>query len=504
MKEVLRKGIKISILIILSFLILLIFFYFLQSKNEIIIKERNMTAIAPRGVTIDYEVSEKNIIVNFTLKNEKIAEVELIEPEKVIINSKLAKSDESYITTDVFAIKESFKLKEAKITLPKRGIVQAIFYCQEYDFANEKCENWQPTNISFEQTKKTITFKVNHFTAYAGGALNNSMLVIWDETDEGMPYGNQARQPGNNTFFFANYTNTTSGLPIDNSSANLSINFSDSISASMSYNSTLKLWVFNRTFSLNDTYFFSVNATAVGYDNLTATDSVLIDYCVSPHDDFYVNSDVRFCFGDYSINDSGAQGIIIINSSNVVVDFTNATIRGNNSGTALYSYNFSNITIRNFKIFNYSNSVFLNYGNDIDIKSGSCKNIHLSSLNNTKVQNLLVETFSITSSYNTILSFINKTPGYANSVISVSNNTQLYNSTIWTDDLGYLEIYSSNNTLMENVYMDGPYNTNIPLYIQSSQSLNLINFSLQGIENPAIINVTDNLRIINSTINNTN
>jgi hypothetical protein len=90
-------------------------------------------------------------------------------------------------------------------------------------------------------TGTTLNFTVSHFTGFAAGATTN--LIIWDETDAGMPYAGQTRYPENQTRFFANYTNSTG--PIEE--ANCTINF-NGLSANMTWNTT-GFYEYNRSFT---------------------------------------------------------------------------------------------------------------------------------------------------------------------------------------------------------------------------------------------------------------
>ncbi|MEM5804689.1 MAG: DUF2341 domain-containing protein [Candidatus Aenigmatarchaeota archaeon] len=114
-----------------------------------------------------------------------------------------------------------------------------------------------------------LTFTVSHFTGFAFGADTN--LTIWDETDEGMPYGGQIRRENERTRFFANYTNS-SGLPP--AGAACTINFTSP--ATMAWNATIGLFQYNRTFASAGDYNWKVNCSASGYEPLNASDNVTI------------------------------------------------------------------------------------------------------------------------------------------------------------------------------------------------------------------------------------
>ncbi|MBW2998087.1 LamG domain-containing protein, partial [Candidatus Woesearchaeota archaeon] len=78
-------------------------------------------------------------------------------------------NDEKMITTDIFAM-DPAKFEEAEVSLKKYGDVTTIYTCREYDFEEERCySEWEGTNISFQDDSGFVTFKVEHFSGYAGG-----------------------------------------------------------------------------------------------------------------------------------------------------------------------------------------------------------------------------------------------------------------------------------------------------------------------------------------------
>jgi len=116
-----------------------------------------------------------------------------------------------------------------------------------------------------------LVFNVFAFSSYTTGP--NSGLQIWDETDLGMPYAGETRYSGNTTYFFANYTNLTSGGAI--SDANCYINFSD-VSSSMDYNSTKGAYEFSRTFSSPGYFDYNITCSRSGFATLSTDDGVSI------------------------------------------------------------------------------------------------------------------------------------------------------------------------------------------------------------------------------------
>jgi subtilisin family serine protease len=113
-----------------------------------------------------------------------------------------------------------------------------------------------------------IEFYSTGFSNYS--AVENSSLDIWDMTDANKAYANfNLRYQNEEVFFYANYTNHSSSLPI--TTASCTIAYNDSTSATMSYNSSIALYQYNNSFSspldieynvsCNDTTYYPRNST---------------------------------------------------------------------------------------------------------------------------------------------------------------------------------------------------------------------------------------------------
>jgi hypothetical protein len=144
-------------------------------------------------------------------------------------------------------------------------------YTTAQDIINEEniCNSSSnPSCTNINCIGNNLTFTISHFTGFASAGSAN--LTIWDETDSGMPYGDQTKYAYDQVKFFANYTNATGAIQ----GANCSINFTDS-SAYMDYNTT-GFYEYNRTFTSTGTYNWNVTCNKTGFSTLTATDTVSI------------------------------------------------------------------------------------------------------------------------------------------------------------------------------------------------------------------------------------
>ncbi|MBD3398408.1 hypothetical protein GF412_04255 [Candidatus Micrarchaeota archaeon] len=114
----------------------------------------------------------------------------------------------------------------------------------------------------------TYEFGVTGFSNYTAGP--NAQLGIWDDNDpEG---GNKKKQPGDNVFFFANYTNVTSGNPITGATCNIYFAEAPSGPFAMQYNGSSGLYYYNRTFS-SATLNWNVTCNEAAYEMLNLTDT---------------------------------------------------------------------------------------------------------------------------------------------------------------------------------------------------------------------------------------
>ena len=102
--------------------------------------------------------------------------------------------------------KQELDIENATIVLPRTREISAIGYCPDEDFNFEtfSCSQWQATSIPFTDNGDTITFTVEHFSAYSGlsavtlggvnlskygvannQAVNYSGLVLWLKLEKG-------------------------------------------------------------------------------------------------------------------------------------------------------------------------------------------------------------------------------------------------------------------------------------------------------------------------------
>ncbi len=173
----------------------------------------------------------------------------------------------------------------------------------------ELCDESICGNVSYNVSAGVAVFNVTRFSSYV--TQGNSQLEIWDETDPDFPYANQTKYPNEQVKFFANYTKKNNDQPI--TGATCIINFSDS-GGTMSYNNSISVYEFNRSFVSNGTFDWNVTCSATGAQTLTTIDTALInaslDTCtysgsgnweVDCSDNCVINSNVDLLGNDISI-----------------------------------------------------------------------------------------------------------------------------------------------------------------------------------------------------------
>ncbi|MFP4189606.1 MAG: hypothetical protein ACLFSL_01055 [Candidatus Woesearchaeota archaeon] len=182
------------------------------------------------------------------------------------------KSYNERIATDIFAI-DHLNVTDADITLEKEQDedVQVILRCGDWDYENAKCDSWELTDIDFWQNETHIGFTVDSFSAYAGGDGFDSELLVWDDSSE--DYSNETVLIDEDVGFYANYTDFSTGDPIE--PATCYINFSDKDgNSTMTYNSSEGTHEYYRQFSEKGNYDYSVQCTSDDNDDLAVSDDI--------------------------------------------------------------------------------------------------------------------------------------------------------------------------------------------------------------------------------------
>jgi Ca2+-binding RTX toxin-like protein len=72
---------------------------------------------------------------------------------------------------------DPIEMEKAKITLPTEGSVFKIFSCEDFDVLNFMGNTWEVTDKPFTEEEGTVSFEVEHFSAYGVAEAYNSYTV---------------------------------------------------------------------------------------------------------------------------------------------------------------------------------------------------------------------------------------------------------------------------------------------------------------------------------------
>lgn len=225
----------------------------------------------------------------------------------------------------------------------------------------------------------------------------------------------------------------------------------DAFNQSKSYNAThYNKTIFDATTLrfVNHTWYFIADTDG---DSWTDGDEVNIygtdplngsDYpIIIPVNDLYINSDITLCPGVYDLIDSGAEGVIIINASDIVLDCNGATLKGDDSGCGIFNPGFDNVTIRNGNMLNYETGIHL-FESDNSVISNNV----VSYSNN---QGISIDGSQYCDVYDNRVSF----SGDRGIVFGGGGNNAAYNNIVYNNSAyGAIEaIYSDNNEICNNI-----------------------------------------------------
>ena len=275
------------------------------------------------------------------------------------------------LLSSVIAVNGSaFNFSSANLTIPKNNLrIDYILHCTDWNFGTATCNSWQRNVTSdysnYGSNSTHFWFSVTSFTGYAGGEGYNSNLTIYDDSDSETVYAN------NSIIFYANYSNSTTGISIDNATTecNISFNITPNGPYQMTYDASSGLWEYNRTVVSKGNYSWNVSCVnTAGYDNLTAEDNVTVQNSqpvftpVSILPATAYTNDTLNATTTYTDTDNDAGNVTFVwflNNSNIYnttfLNVANNTILTSNlSGTNFSHFDLVNVTVYAFDGTNYS------------------------------------------------------------------------------------------------------------------------------------------------------
>ncbi|GEM_PF-2909534 len=177
----------------------------------------------------------------------------------------------NYVLVNASALHSTFNAT-AEVTMFSLSFVDPKILVN-YSVAFESCSKCH--RISFNQSTGNLLFNTSSFSAYA--SVEGTNLTIYDESDsEG---GNLTKYAAQQIVFTANYTNSTSN-PVITSGTNCSIRFNTTTtwnnSLNMSYNSSSKLYQYNRTLDNKGAYSYNVTCSASTNANISLLENITL------------------------------------------------------------------------------------------------------------------------------------------------------------------------------------------------------------------------------------
>ncbi|MDD5177715.1 MAG: Ig-like domain-containing protein [Candidatus Nanoarchaeia archaeon] len=283
-KDVVQNKLpSLEVFFILAIFLLGLFFFKTYTGFSIATDPIQIESTEPLSYNIE-KTADTNVI-DLYLDQEKdskdstpkarIRGIKKIPPDLKI---KVAQPQESFIKTEVLSLSKEVSIENATLTLKAYDKINAIYHCQNYDFSKAKCDEWVETDIPFEVNGDYVTFTVYGFTAYAGGLPDTSNLTLWDSSDP--ENDTLTLYSGTNAFFFANYTNSTGEITINDTTATCSVNFNLTgdygTPTAMVFNEFSQLFEYNRTFNVKGTFYFNATCVDTVYTTLEANDTFTI------------------------------------------------------------------------------------------------------------------------------------------------------------------------------------------------------------------------------------
>jgi hypothetical protein len=351
---------------------------------------------------------------------------------------------------------------------------------------------------NFSITYDDRFYEINNLSETGITFNSNSSLVVWDETDVGMPHGGMIRNISEVAIFFANYTGS-GNQSLNASNCTLYVEGEDPIQ--MTFNSTAMLFMGNFTFDTVGNYEWNATCSAKYISTLNADDNITINSppvnCGIITESTTLTQNLTYsdtCFSIYADNiildgagytisgvGYSGLGVYVLNRTNVTVN--NINIKGFNTGIRFTNSNYSVIS----NSFMENNSVgvtlftnsYFNFIYNLILVNNTEKSLDIdySGLNNT-IQNVTISTNFDTSSDGTLY---------------LEGNGQLLDSIkiIRAPSIGLRLGISYNNTIQNSVFENIPTCIYLPAGGVGSRGNILVNNNFTSCTRYSILDDTD-------------
>ena len=130
----------------------------------------------------------------------------------------------------------------------------------------------------------------------------------------------------------------------------------------------------NTTFFKTCVYLFilisgSVYAETHSHSNTDKTKQSAQEVCMQINQNMDITQNTTLCKNDYTIEDQGDIGVIVIKDANVTLDCNGARLTGNGKGIAIYIKDADNVTVKNCIIDSYTYGIYAEDSHSIQILS---------------------------------------------------------------------------------------------------------------------------------------
>ncbi|MBT4539536.1 hypothetical protein HOC32_04580, partial [Candidatus Woesearchaeota archaeon] len=389
----------------------------------------------------------------------------------------------------------NYNFTTATAIIPKNSLsVTTIQRCADWNSTTANCTSgWATNTTDFTDNGTHITFNITAFSGFAGGAGFSSNLTIWDQTDNSSFYNaGQNKSTDEQVYFYANYTNSTDGIPII-SSCNISFNVSPSGPFEMTYNSTSLLHEYNRTFNLTGTFNWNSTCLNTSFDTLTANDTVNITTSADttiPSVDTLVPT-VNSVYNVSNVIEINTTVTDDVNVSQVFVNITYPNSTLEQYELTLHSSNVYNTTFTAPTLTGTYNITF--------IANDTSNNINSTEISNFTVNDItLPSVFNLTPALNEVYNISNIIEISANVTDDVSVHVVLANVTYPNGTINQLTLSNASthefkfNTSFTAPTLTGLYNVT---FIANDTSNNInstetTNFTINDVDSPTVTFVT--------------
>ncbi|MBI4453905.1 S8 family serine peptidase [Candidatus Woesearchaeota archaeon] len=178
-------------------------------------------------------------------------------------------------------------------------------------------------------TQGRVDFYTIGFSNYSSA--ENTSLDIWDVLDAGKLNSTTIKYQNEEIYFFANYTNFSSSLPVTSATCNITFNDTSS-KFIMSYNSGMGYYQYNRTFANATLYSYNITCTSTNFyqrnssNTTTISDASAVYPWLPINHSIVLNSNGSVTLSWNKTKNAGSYGIIYDSNVTLLWEFAgNAT-----------------------------------------------------------------------------------------------------------------------------------------------------------------------------------